>query len=879
MGKAHHKDVSKAPARRAAAPLERVHSDICGPMRTASHGKARYFMVVVDDFTRYGWVYFLQRKDEAVVAFGDWLKLVTAASGLAVKVLRSDNGGEYIGKQFQALLKSKGIEHERTAPYTPQHNGVVERRNLTLEELARCMLQHAQLGNEFWAEAVYYANIIANIAPTKALDDITPFEAWHQRVPSVANLHVFGCRALARVQTDDVGKFDSRTKEALYLGPSEYSSGHRLWDPKARTVIVSRSVHFYEKKGSPPRISLTDTRLIPAPLLPVSYAGPDTSSPPSATNISKVNLLPVASPVPVPPPAPPAIPVPADPTPSWHSRRRVRTPLDSDSDSDDDVPVKDLLKKTRISLANTVSDSFASFPSTLCGVRDPTTYQEALAGPLAKEWQKAMDDEYRALIDNTTWDLVDLPKGRRAIGTKWVFKTKRNADGTVERYKARLVAKGFAQRKGVDYYDTFAPVARMTSIRIILAVAAHEGLRVEQLDVDSAYLNGIIDAEVFMDQPPSFIDPAHPNRVCRLQKGLYGLKQAGRIWYDDVHSSILEWGFLQTAADPCVYVRTSTEGKCILGLYVDDFIAAGTDPAINRFKGEIRARYRIKELGPAKLVIGLQLTQDDKGIAVSQSTYVQSIVREDGMTDAHPAPVPLTGGEVNATITDEVHEPTNPTAYRHIVGKAMYAMVGTRPDIAFAVGVLGRFASNPNQFHLGMAKHLLRYLKGTVDTAITFKRGNGIATFEGFCDADWGGSEDRKSTSGYLFTLNGAPISWCSKRQPTVALSSTEAEYIAATQATKEAIWLRRIFEELGHPQSGPTRINEDNQGCIQLAKNPVHHQRTKHIDIQVHFIREAIETGEIALEYINTRDQLADILTKALPRVKFEVIKAGMGL
>lgn len=207
-GKAHHKNISKDPAIRASAPLERVHSDICGPMRTPSHGKARYFLTLVDDHTRFGWVYFLKNKDDLTKTFEEWHKKVTTQSGQTVKSLRSDNGGEYIGKHFQAVIKKHGITHERAAPYTPQHNGVAERRNLTLEELARCMLQHAGLGDEFWAEAIYYANCIANLAPTKAVKDITPYEAWHGNAPSVADLHVFGCRALTRVQTDDIGKFD-----------------------------------------------------------------------------------------------------------------------------------------------------------------------------------------------------------------------------------------------------------------------------------------------------------------------------------------------------------------------------------------------------------------------------------------------------------------------------------------------------------------------------------------------------------------------------------------------------------------------------------------------------------------------------------------------
>jgi hypothetical protein len=331
----------------------------------------------------------------------------------------------------------------------------------------------------------------------------------------------------------------------------------------------------------------------------------------------------------------------------------------------------------------------------------------------------------------------------------------------------------------------------------------------------------------------------------------------------------MELGFKRASADHCVYIKNSGDGKLILGLHVDDFIMAGNPPAIARFKNDMSARFKIKDLGDAKLVVGIQIHQDDSGISLTQSTYIRDVIQVTGMSDAAPANLPAIGGEVNQTIAgwdvDNEPPPTNPTEFKRIIGKTIYAMVGTRPDIAYAVGMLGRFASRPNTHHLAMAKRLLRYLKGNPDVSIKYPRGQGTATIIGYSDADWGGSEDRKSTTGYLFTINGAPVSWCSKRQPTVALSSTEAEYMAATQATKEAIWLRRLLADLGHPQAGPTSIREDNQGAISLARNPVHHARTKHIDIQHHFVREKVEGGCITLDYCPTNDQIADLLTKPL--------------
>ena len=508
----------------------------------------------------------------------------------------------------------------------------------------------------------------------------------------------------------------------------------------------------------------------------------------------------------------------------------------------------------------------------LAAAPDPTTRKQALASAESKKWIQAEQTEIASLEENKTWSLVPPPNNRKVIGVKWVYKKKRDAEGAVTKFKGRLVAKGFAQKKGFDFEETFAPVAKLNSIRSIIAMAAAKGLNVHQMDVDSAFLNGQIDCDIYMSQPPGYEDQAHPDWVCKLNKSLYGLKQAGRIWYEVVANFLVhEHQFIRSQYDPCVFVRENEEGagQVTIGLYVDDFVYTGAIDALLKAKAELAAQFKVKDLGPAHHIVGLQVTQTETGIALSQSTYIRELIESTGLTDAHAVSCPMTLADLNsASEVSGEDAPCNITQYRQILGKLMWAMVGTRPDIAFAVGALGRFASAPSERHLKMARRVVCYLKATGNARIFYPRlpSDAESSLEGFADADWGGCHaTRRSTTGYVFTLNGAPISWQSKRQQTVALSSTEAEYMAACHATKEVVWLRGLLGDLGLQLDTPTVVREDNKGCLDLAGNPRHHQRTKHIDIQYHFIREKIEEGVLELVQCPTDQQLGDIFTKPL--------------
>jgi len=519
--------------------------------------------------------------------------------------------------------------------------------------------------------------------------------------------------------------------------------------------------------------------------------------------------------------------------------------------------------------------------------RQPHTLAEALQRPDAERWRVAVDEEMDSIRRNKVYDLEELPAGRRAIGCRYVFTVKHGPDGSVERYKARLVAKGFSQVEGVDFNETFAPVAKFSSIRALLAMASALNLDVQQMDVKTAFLNGDLDEEIYMEQPPGTVEPGKEHLVWRLRKALYGLKQSPRMWYQKLEAMLNKHGFQRCEADHSVFVRrNATRGSvCIVAVYVDDMLLIGDPADVATVKTALADSFEMKDLGAVHWLLGIEVKRTDDGFALSQSKYISEMLSRFRMENCHAVGTPM---DVNARLTREM-EPTtdaerremSSVPYRSAVGSLMYAMVGTRPDIAAAVGALSRFMQNPGHAHWIAVKRVLRYLKGTLDWALHLGGDPaGGVRLHGYCDSDWAGDvDDRRSTTGFYFSLGSGSITWSSKRQATVALSSTEAEYVAASTAARELIWLRCLLAEVGLIQTVPTVILGDNQGCIALTKNPVLHARSKHIEIHHHFIREQVAKGNAVLEYCNTGQMWADVLTKAVSRDKHNRCAEAMGL
>ena len=431
-------------------------------------------------------------------------------------------------------------------------------------------------------------------------------------------------------------------------------------------------------------------------------------------------------------------------------------------------------------------------------------------------------------------------------------------------------------------------MARYPSIRAILALTAHHDWELHQMDVKSAYLNGDLEEDIYMTQPAGYVAPGQQHLVCKLNKSLYGLKQAGRTWHIKIDIVLKREEFTALDADHCVYIRRQEACITIIALYVDDLLIACSHlTSLIQLKKQLTRQFDMEDLGEATFILGIDITRDRsrRTISIGQSAYVTSLLERHGMSDCKAVSTPMERGFKAAMASPPAdHQATSSDIrdYQAIIGSLMFAMVCTRPDIAFAVTTLAQFASNPTTTHVQAVKRVLRYLRGTIDRRITYTGAGAMDSqpeLVGYCDADWGGGPGCRSVTGYAFMMAGGAISWQSKKQKTVALSTVEAEYMATTQATKEAIWWRFFFSGVGHDLSSPTVIHSDSQGSIALAHNPEHHARTKHIDIQYHFIRQHVANKTIVLHFVGTERMIADIFTKALERLQHERGVRSLGL
>lgn len=809
---------------RADEPLDLVHSDLCGKMSTPSLSGSGYFLTFIDDNTHYVWVYVLKTKDQVFERFLEWKAMVERSTGRKLKCLRTDNGGEYTSREFESYLRVEGIRHERSVPKNPEQNGVAERMNRTLMEAVRSMLSGAGLPQRFWAEALATAAYLRNRSPTKALEKKTPYEAWTGEKPVVDHLRAFGCQAFAHIPKDERKKLDAKSRRCILLGYGNETKGYRLYDQQKGKMFLSRDVEFNERKCGFEKEQSESNSLEP---VEVGTSGDD-----------------------------------ENPT----------------NDSHDTTPSPEVLPLLRRSEREKRAPVYYGMSSRVTTI-EPLTVNEALSSPDKEKWLGAMKNEMESLSTSEVWDLVELPKGRNAVGCKWVFKTKVNEDGSLNRFKARLVAQGFSQKHGLDYDQTFSPVVRPESVRTLLALATQKHLKLHQMDVTTAFLNGELHEEIYMKQPEGFVTEGREKLVCKLKRSLYGLKQSPRCWNQTLDSELKKMGFVQSTGDPCVYT-TFNDGLLILAVYVDDIILAGeSEKAIERVKALLARRFKLKDMGELSFFLGVSVKQTptNNKIWIGQPSYTQNILQKFEMQNAKPTKTPVDVSLKLIKATEEC-DTIDSDLYQSAVGSLLYLSSWSRPDITFAVSNVARFCARPTQQHWIAVKRIMRYLQGTKAYGLLYS--SDTESCFGYSDADWAGDvNDRKSTSGYLFKLGGAAITWRSKKQTCVALSTAEAEYAALTSAAQEATWLRQLSKDLLDESSKPTIIYEDNQSAISIANNPQFHGRMKHIEIKYHFIREKILTDTIQLIYCPTTDMVADMLTKGLSHDKFSKLRDLAGI
>lgn len=490
------------------------------------------------------------------------------------------------------------------------------------------------------------------------------------------------------------------------------------------------------------------------------------------------------------------------------------------------------------------------------------------------DWRTSSDDEVNALLRNGTWSLVPYHPSMNVIGCKWVFRIKRNPDGTIARRKSRLVAKGYNQQEGIDYSETFSPVVKPCTICIILTLALSSNWPIHQLDVQNAFLHGELQEEVYMKQPPGYVDSRFPTHVCKLHRSLYGLKQAPRAWYHRLSNFLLQIGFVTSKCDSSLFIHTGTHGVIYLLVYVDDIIVTGSSTTgISSILSRFQQEFAIKDLGQLSYFLGIEAIRTSSGLFLSQHRYAQDLLIRVNMDGVKPITTPLsTSGDVSS---DRSTLLTDATEYHSIVGALQY-LTFTRPDLAFAVNKVCQFMHAPTEFHWGLVKRILRYLKHTSMFGILLKPSPSLQlSFSAYTDSDWAGSlDDRRSTSGYCVYLGGNIISWSARKQKTVSRSSTEAEYRGLAIATAEIMWIQSLISELRISTRSPPILWCDNLGATYLTVNPIFHARTKHIEIDYHFVRDQVASKLLDVRFISSKDQIADIFTKPLSSDRFSLLR-----
>ena len=1015
LGKSHRKEFHSTNVHTTAINiLDRVHSDIFGPVESRSAQGHRYMLTIMDERSRKSYVWPLQHKSEAAQLIIDWCKRVHTETTKKLVEFHSDNGTEFVNSTLKDYFTDQGTLFTTTTVATPQHNGFAERLNRTLWESTRAMLAHGNLPKVLWKEAMLTANYIRNYRPTAVLKDVPPNSAWKKEVYllrnvdptvsmdpkqlecSVKHLRTFGCNVYVHVPEAQRKKLDNVSQRGIFIGYSNDKVGYyHILVLRTRKLIRSRDVTFHEDSFTFAHEYMNGTNksydALPESVVQHQDAHEsvdedsvsesesdselDTDAPQSQLKESKKRTIRVRMRL------------------GDQLIREADVPMDSveqqsnqvgDSEAKseevalrqgnifgianstdaslgaarfDGVRSSNIISGARSSRSQIraaangnvlvnysqpikSSDNISNLPSITNMPIDeiaPQTYKQAMKSHNRSFWMQAMNKEIQSLVMKQVFKVVDRPAGAHIMKSRWVFTLKPNPEAKSQAekhiYKGRIVVKGFTQKEGVDYFETFAPVARYKSFRLLFALATNLNYEMKHLDVPTAFLNADLEEDAYMEQPPGYTD-GDSSKVWKLLKSLYGTKQAPHNWNKELDQTLKSAKLTRCKADTCIYIKQSKNGNMMLvGVFVDDLLplyAKCDEQEWNAIQAMLYEKYKIKEVSLDGFILGMRITRDRVNhiLKIDQEAYIDKMLKQFGMEDCKPNQIPtltykvsmkdgsqssiasnniemnhselhdaIEGGELDISQTYHdlnltPYDPHLTALYQQIVGSLNYASISTRPDITYAVHILSCHLRNPGPNHLTAAKAVLRYLKGTKEVGLIFNGKHSMLNssnlfsvrMDAYSDSDWAGDvDDRHSTNGYVIQLNDSTISWRSKKQSRVALSSCEAEYYALCATMQEVMWFTQFLHELlafdqrYQPlQSTPihTQLHVDNQAAIQLSKYDVHHDRTKHIPLRYHFVREEIKNNQVQVVYISTENQLADIFTKGLGKILFNTFR-----
>uniref|UniRef100_A0A803PM38 Integrase catalytic domain-containing protein n=1 Tax=Cannabis sativa TaxID=3483 RepID=A0A803PM38_CANSA len=825
LGKSHSLPFKVNP-KRATAPLELVHTDIWGPSPIMSNTNFRYYIHFIDDFSRYTWIYPLKAKSEALAAFVQFKLLVENQFNSRVKRVQTDWGGEYQG--FPRFGSDHGIGFQHPCPHTSGQNGRAERKHRHIVEMGLTLLAQAHVPQKYWWDAFQTAVYLINRLPTPVLKLKTPFEVLFKQQPDYKFLKVFGVSCFPCLRAYQNHKFQFHSTKCVNLGYSDKHKGYKCLSSTGR-LYISRDVIFNEDEF-PFKSGFLNTNKPETPvsvLVPFWTASSFVNSQSSSQNDFSSSIgnnqtdevdhgTPTTSRV-----------VPDLSTFQGNDTDHVISDF-GNIDRISDVQIQQHADTTTLESAADPIDTSASdhnlkavvsthpmITRAKAGIFKPKTYltqtkwignssepqsiEEALQH---KGWNNAMSSEVHALARNGTWKLVPRLPHMHIIDNKWVYKEKRNADGSFQRLKARLVAKGFTQRPGVDFSETFSPVIKASTVRIVLSIAVTKEWEVRQLDINNAFLNGHITEDIYMKQPLGFEDKNKPNHVCKLIKSIYGLRQAPRAWFDKLKATLASWKFKNSKADSSLFFLKTSSYIILVLIYVDDIIITGNNSAVMQtFINKLNQQFALKDLGKLHYFLGIEVNRDATGMYLSQPKYIEELLKKMNMINLKACPTPMATGKVLSI--EDGDSLRNPTEYRN----------------------------------------------------------------------------DRRSVAGTCVYLGDTLISWSSRKQPVVSRSSTESEYRALAQVAAEMTWVQSLLKELEFPLPATPIIWCDNMGASALASNPVYHARTKHIEIDIHFVRDKIIEKKLEVRYIPSSEQIADCLTKSLTHGHHHFLTSKLGV